>query len=50
MHADLINYVHDRQLMLWGSDEDIEELEEDVITDEMLEDIEYLSPDEYKVE
>jgi len=50
MHADLINYVHERQLMLWGSDEDIEELEEDVITDEMLEDIEYLSRDEYKVE
>ncbi len=50
MHADLINYVHERQLMLWGGDEDIEELEEDVITDEMLEDIEYLSRDEYKVE
>jgi hypothetical protein len=50
MHADLINYVHERQLELWGGDEEIAELEEDVITEEMLEDIEYLSRDEYKVE
>ena len=49
MHSDLINYVHARQLELWG-EEDIEELEEDVISDEMLEDIEYLSRDDYKVE
>ncbi len=50
MHSDLIHYVHSRQLELWGKEEDIEELEEDVISDEMLEDIEYLSRDEYKVE
>lgn len=50
MHADLIGHVKQHQLELWGTDEDIEELEEDVITDEMMESIEHLSRDEYKIE
>ena len=50
MHADLIDYVHHRQLELWGHEESIDELEEDIISDEMLEDVEYLKRSEYKVE
>ena len=47
-HADLIGYVQKRQLELWGDDE--EDADEDIITDEMLEDVEYLERDEYAVE
>lgn len=47
-HAELIGYVHDRQLELWDDQED--EPDEDLVTEEMLEDIDYLSRDEYKVE
>ena len=50
MHSDLINHVHSRQLELWGEDEDIAELEEDVISDEMLEGVDYLSREDYRVE
>lgn len=49
-NADLIKYVQTRQLDLWGA-EDEEDLDDDfVITDEMLEDVEHLSRDEYRVE
>lgn len=48
-HADLIGYVHEHQLEL-GSGDDEEEVDEDIITKEMLEEVEYLSRDEYKVE
>ena len=47
-HADLINEVNRDQHELLG--EDIENLEEDVIDEEMLEDVEKLSQDEYKVD
>jgi hypothetical protein len=48
-HAELIGYVHHRQLEFWGA-EDEEEVDEDIITEEMLEAVEYLSRDDYKVE
>ena len=48
-HADLINYVSDRQLELWGGDRE-EDADEDIVTEEMLEDVERLDRDEYKVE
>lgn len=47
-HAELIGYVQDQQLELWGNEED--EPGEDIVTEEMLEDVEYLRRDEYKVE
>ncbi len=47
-HADLIAYVHQHQLETWGEDE--EDADEDIITEEMLEAVEYLSREEYKVE
>ncbi|GAH71943.1 unnamed protein product, partial [marine sediment metagenome] len=48
-HDELIEYIHNQQLELFGG-EDEGEAEEDLISDEMLEDVEYLSRDEYKVE
>nr|MBC8275204.1 DEAD/DEAH box helicase [Chloroflexota bacterium] len=48
-HAELIGYVYHRQLEFWG-DEDEEDADEDIITEEMLEAVEYLSRDDYKVE
>ena len=49
LHSDLIDYVHNRQLEFWGTEE-IEEFDEDIISEEMLDDVEYLSRDEYEVE
>ena len=46
-HADIIGNVRQHQLELFGGEP---ELDEDVITDEMLEDIELLSHDDYKLE
>lgn len=46
-YGDLIGYVRESQRELFGEDE---EEDEDVITDEMLEDVEELSREEYKVE
>ena len=46
-HAELIGYVHKDQHELFGDDE---ELDEDIISDEMLEEVEELSLDEYKVD
>ena len=47
-HDDLIGYVHERQQELF--DEEPEDVDEDIITEEMLEEIEYLNRDEYKVD
>lgn len=47
-YTDLTGYVKSQQRELWGEDE--ESLEEDIVTEEMLENVEYLSHDEYKVE
>ncbi len=48
-HADLIGYVQERQLELWG-EEGEEDADEDLVTPEMLEAVTYLERDEYKVE
>jgi len=48
-HGELIGYVHQQQLELWGEEED-EDADEDVITEEMLEVIEQLSREEFRVE
>ena len=48
-HAELIGYVHDRQLLLFD-DEQEAEADEDLVTDEMLADIQDLNRDEYKIE
>lgn len=47
-HSELTGYVHEQQMLLWG-DEEEEDAEEDLITEEMLERVEYLSRDEYNV-
>jgi len=47
-NADIIGYVQQRQHELFGEAD--EEADEDIITDEMLEAIEELSPAEYKVD
>jgi len=48
-YADLIGYCRDRQLELFGGDSGDEE-DEDIVTAEMLEAVEKLERDEYKVE
>ena len=48
-NSELIGYVHDRQLVLFG-DEDEEDDEEDLITEEMLEAVEQLDRKQYNVE
>jgi superfamily II DNA or RNA helicase len=48
-HADLLGYVQEHQLEFFG-EELAEEADEDIVTDEMLESIEALSRDDYKVE
>lgn len=48
-HTQLLEYVHRNQHELLGDNLD-EEIDEDIIDDEMLEDIEPLSRDEYKVD
>lgn len=48
-HAELINFVQKDQHELLGADLN-EEQDEDIIDEEMLEKIEELSPDEYKVD
>ncbi len=47
--AELIGYVHKDQHELFGEDFD-EEQDEDIIDDEMLEDVEELSPEKYRVD
>jgi hypothetical protein len=48
-NADLINYVHERQLQLWGDEDDEDEADEDIVTEEMLEALDDLARDEYNV-
>jgi len=48
-HADLIEYVQRQQRELFPETRD-EEVDEDIVSDEMLEAVERLSRDEYKVE
>jgi superfamily II DNA or RNA helicase len=48
-YADLIGYVRERQREFWDND-DVDEAEEDFITPEMLDAVEELSRDEYKVD
>lgn len=48
-HSELIGYVHEHQHDLFGEQEE-EEADDDIVTEEMLEDIEYLKRDEYKVD
>jgi superfamily II DNA or RNA helicase len=48
-HSDLIGYVRERQLQFWGEETD-EDVEEDIVTPEMVEEVEYLSRDEYLVD
>jgi hypothetical protein len=48
-YADLIGYCRDRQLEMFGG-EPADEEDEDIVTPEMLEAVEELSRDEYKVE
>ena len=47
-HSELTRYVHQRQTMLWG-DEREEDAEEDLITEEMLEQVEHLDREEFNV-
>lgn len=48
-HGDLLGFVQQRQMEFWAEAEE-EDADEDIITDEMLEDVELLSRDDYKVE
>src|ERR1022692_4813838 len=48
-YADLVGYCRDRQLEMFGG-EPADEEDEDIVTPEMLEAVEELSRDEYKVE
>lgn len=48
-HSELIGYVREQQLSLWD-EADAEDADEDVVTDEMLELVEQLSRDEFRVE
>jgi superfamily II DNA or RNA helicase len=48
-HAELIGYVHQQQLELWG-EEETEDAEEDVVPDEILDDVHQLSREEFRVE
>ena len=49
-YADLIGYCRDRQLELFGGEPGDEDEDEDIVTPEMLEAVEQLSRDEYRVE
>ena len=48
-NLDLIGFVQEHQRELWGDDEE-EDADEDLVTEEMLENVEYLSREEFKVE
>ena len=47
-HSELTGYVHQRQTMLWGDDRE-EDAEEDLITEEMLEQVEQLDRELFNV-
>jgi superfamily II DNA/RNA helicase len=48
-HFELISYVHEHQHELFGEQEE-DDADEDIVNEEMLEAVEYLKRDEYKVE
>lgn len=48
-HAELTHHVNERQLELFGGESE-DDAEEDLITEEMLEDVEYRPRDQYNVE
>ena len=48
-YGDLIDYVHQRQIELWGGEPE-EDQDEDIVPMEMIEEAEKLSRDEYKVD
>ncbi len=48
-NAELIGYVHDQQLELWGEQIDPDDADDDIVTDEMLASIDELPRDEYRV-
>ena len=45
----ILKYTRERQLEFWGTDNSDEE-NEDIVTPEMLEDVEDLNPDEYRID
>ncbi len=47
-NAELIGYVHERQLELFGSDE-VEDADEDLVSPEMLESVELLDREKYNI-
>ncbi len=53
-HGELIGYIHEHQLEFFGREagkpDEEEEADEDIVSEEMLEEAEVLSRDEYKVE
>ncbi len=48
-NKELIGYIHERQSELFQEDDD-EDADEDIVTEEMLETVEYLPRDQYNVE
>src|SRR5207249_387801 len=48
-HKDLIGYVHERQLELFGG-EDEDEADDDLVSEEMLEGVAYLEREQYNIE
>ncbi|HEY3963098.1 MAG TPA: helicase-related protein, partial [Planctomycetaceae bacterium] len=47
-NKDIVNYVHEHQLEMWGDDES--EPDDDIVTEEMLEDVPRLDLEEYDVD
>jgi superfamily II DNA or RNA helicase len=47
-HDQLIGHIQKQQLEFWGAEPE-EDQDEDIITDEMLQDVKYLSRDDYRV-
>ncbi len=48
-NAELINYVHEHQLQLWGDEDDEDEPDEDIVTEEMPDGLEKLPRELYDV-
>ncbi len=48
-NAEVLDYAAHRQLALWGEDDDDEDLDEDVVPQELLDAVTWLSKDEYNV-
>jgi len=48
-HGELVDYFHHRQKEFWGEEPE-EEQDEDIVSQELIEEAERLSPDEYRVD